>query len=222
MLPTALAVMARYPTIGVVKTRLATAISAERASALYRAFLLDLEARFHTGPRTLVWAFFPAESDFASLVKPGAHCLPQRGENLGQRMRNCFAALLHGGFEQVLMIGVDVPHVRNEWLDEAEDALARNDIVLGPTADGGYYLVAMHEPHDVFTGVPMSTGETATQTIRKAEAAGLRVHLLPRSFDIDERHDLARLRALLKQSDTALRLPHTAALLQGWGQESDN
>ena len=213
---TALVIMARYPAIGEVKTRLARAIGAERACALYRAFLGDLQARFGEQRRALVWAFHPPESDFAAVVAAGARCLPQRGGTLGERMHNGFRYLCGDGFGRVLMIGADVPHVRDEWLDEAEEHLERADVVLGPTADGGYYLIAMRAPHDVFTGIETSTPHVLTDTRRKAAESGLRVHLLPTSFDVDDEPDLLRLRALLADGGEALRIPATAALLKEW------
>lgn len=209
----ALVVMARYPQIGEGKTRLARDIGAERACRLYRAFLQDIEARFAGGPRTLVWAFHPPEADFAALTTHGSRCMPQRGQDLGERMWRCFQALCHEGFERVIMIGADVPHVRDDWLDEAETELGGTDVVLGPTDDGGYYLIALRAPHDLFTGVAMSTDRVLAETLRKAAAQGLRVHLLPRSFDIDEGNDLVQLRALLADDGCRVRLPHTAAVL---------
>lgn len=209
----ALVVMARYPRLGEVKTRLARTIGAERAYRLYRAFLQDIDGRFAAGRRMLVWAVHPPNADFAALTGSAARCLPQAGDDLGQRMRNCFQTLCREGFERVIMIGADVPHIRDEWLDEAETQLERADIVLGPSDDGGYYLIAMCAPHDVFTGIAMSTDQVLADTQRNAEGRGLRVHLLPRSFDIDQARDLVQLRALLERDDRGARLPHTAAVL---------
>ncbi|MBI1816301.1 MAG: TIGR04282 family arsenosugar biosynthesis glycosyltransferase [Deltaproteobacteria bacterium] len=217
MLPSCLAVMARYPEVGTVKTRLAGAIGAERACALYRAFLRDLDARFAPQPgRELVWLFHPPERDFAAIVSAGSRCVAQTGRDLGERMHAGFVRLLGEGFAKVLMIGADVPHIRDEWLDDAERALDHADVVLGPTADGGYYLIAMREPHDVFSGIAMSTSEVLAQTQAKAAAAGLRVHLLPPSFDIDEEADVVQLRELLAHSAWAARLRATAAELRNW------
>jgi hypothetical protein len=142
-----------------------------------------------------------------------SRCLPQRGHDLAARMWDCFQVLCGEGCERVLMIGADVPHVKDEWLDEAEDALRTCDLVLGPTDDGGYYLVAMHEPHDVFTGVAMGTSRVLAETLRRAAAGGLRVHLLPRFFDIDELGDVLRLRALLTDERCGLKLPRTMKIL---------
>ena len=213
----ALAIMARYPTAGAVKTRLARAIGAERACTLYRAFLHDLEERFTGGRRAVIWAFHPPDSDFAACVKAGARCVPQTGNNLGERMYNCFRRLCTDGFEKVIVIGTDVPHLRDQWLDEAEAVLDDADVVLGPTDDGGYYLVAMRQPHDIFSGIAISTGRVLADTLVKADAAGLSVHLLARTFDIDEADDLSRLHALLENDRVQPPLPHTAALLKEWG-----
>ncbi|HUI28214.1 MAG TPA: TIGR04282 family arsenosugar biosynthesis glycosyltransferase [Candidatus Kryptonia bacterium] len=210
----ALVIMARYPAVGRVKTRLARSIGVERALALYRAFLRDLDVRFTRAPRPLVWAFHPPELDFAAVVTPGTRCVPQIGRDLGERMHNCFR-LLCGEFERVLMIGVDAPHLRDEWLDEAERALANVDVVLGPSNDGGYYLIAMRQPHDVFSGVAMSTPEVLIDTQRAAARHGLRVHLLPPTFDVDTVDDLERLQRLLT-TDVAAQLPATATLLRSW------
>lgn len=206
--------MARYPEVGAVKTRLAAACGAERATALYRAFLADLDARFGRGPRRLLWAYHPPGSAFPSVVRPGAQCIAQEGADLGARMHACFRHLLGAGFRSVVMIGADVPHVRDAWIDEAEGRLEEVDVVLGPSADGGYYLVAMRAPHDVFTGIVMSTPHVLAQTRAKIAAAGLRVHLLPSSFDIDEAGDLDRLRVELADAELARRLPATRDWLQ--------
>ncbi len=207
----ALVVMARSPRIGEVKTRLARDVGAAPAYRLYRAFLHDIDARFAGGRRTLVWAFHPPDVDFATQTGTAARCLPQRGEHLGERMWNVFKTLCEQGFDRVIMIGADVPHVRDEWLDETEIQLGAADVVIGPTDDGGYYLVAMRVPHDIFSGIAMSTEHVLAETLRKAGASGLRVHLLPSSFDIDDGRNLVQLRTLLERGGVCL--PLTAAVL---------
>lgn len=214
---TALAVMARYPVAGEVKTRLARTIGAAAACDLYRAFLQDIQQRFSGGGRTLVWAYHPPERDFASLFPAGTRCIPQLGSDLSARMHHCFCTLAAEGFSHVIMIGADVPHVRDEWLDAAEAALAHADIALGPSDDGGYYLIAMAAPHDVFTGIQMSTDRVLKDTLGRAAALGLRVELLPPTFDVDEPQDLERLRGVLAEQE-AEPLPHTQAVLERLGQ----
>jgi rSAM/selenodomain-associated transferase 1 len=210
---TALAVMARYPEPGKVKTRLAAEIGVERATALYRAFILDLQARFSAGPRPLVWMYQPGDAPFESLVGAESIRRPQQGANLGERMLRCFATLFDEGFERVIMLGADIPHVEAAHLDEAERCLDDHDVVLGPSADGGYYLVAMRQPHDLFSMVTMGTSRVLDDTLRLVRRAGLRAHLLAPSFDIDIAADLRRLHEMLRHGN-ACGLPRTAALLE--------
>ena len=91
----ALAIMARYPSVGEVKTRLAATIGADRACAFYRAFLRDLEQRFSGHDRTLIWMYHPPGCDFASVVGTGARCLPQVGR--GRLLRNVRGVLQSDG-----------------------------------------------------------------------------------------------------------------------------
>jgi uncharacterized protein len=209
---TMLVVMARYPTVGAVKTRLARTIGAAAACALYRAFLADLDARFGRGRRPLVWAYDPPDADFAPLVRPGAVCVPQEGPDLGARMHNVVRRFCADGTRRVLIIGADAPHLRDAWVDEADEALGDADLVLGPSTDGGYYLIGMRQPHDVFTGVAMGTSGVLAATLVRAAALGLRVHRLPETFDVDEAADLDRLRRAVADSPD-LALPTTLAVL---------
>jgi len=207
-----LVVMARYPTVGAVKTRLARTIGAAAACALYRAFLVDLDARFGRGPRPLVWAYDPPDADFAALVRPGAVCVPQEGPDLGARMHTAVQRFCGDGSRGVLIIGADAPHVRDAWLAEADDALRHADVVLGPSTDGGYYLIGMRQPHDVFSRIDMGTSGVLAATHARATALGLRVHRLPETFDVDEEADLDRLRRDVAGSP-GLALPATARVL---------
>jgi len=210
----ALVVMARHPENGAVKTRLGRVIGAARARLLYRAFLCDIERRFAGGPRTLVWAYHPRQAPFASVVGPQSRCLPQRGADLAERMHNAFRDVLAEGFDRVLMIGADVPHVAGTWLDEAEACLDTSDVILGPSADGGYYLVALRAAYDIFRGAALGTNRALAGTMDEANRRGLSVHLLPASFDIDEAQDLDRLAHLLDHEGYDAILPATAAVMR--------
>jgi glycosyltransferase A (GT-A) superfamily protein (DUF2064 family) len=94
---------------------------------------------------------------------------------------------------------------------QAQEELAKADVVLGPADDGGYYLIAMRRPYDVFTGIPMSTSVVARMTIDVAQRQGLKVHTLENLFDIDELSDLLRLSQLLETNSSLA--PATAAYL---------
>jgi glycosyltransferase A (GT-A) superfamily protein (DUF2064 family) len=98
-----------------------------------------------------------------------------------------------------------------EWIDEAFSSLRHVDAVFAPAEDGGYNLVALKQAHDLFSSIAMSTPGVLEATLERARELGLRVHLLPRSFDIDEMEDLERLRGHL--TDDADSLPHTRRIL---------
>src|SRR5690606_34893171 len=92
-------------------------------------------------------------------------------------------------------------------------ALDAADLVLGPAADGGYYLIAARGPLDVFAGIEWSTSSVLAATNARARARGLRVALVERDFDVDTPEDLAELRALLAREDAARAMPATARVL---------
>ncbi|GHO87850.1 TIGR04282 family arsenosugar biosynthesis glycosyltransferase [Dictyobacter formicarum] len=218
MFDTALTIMARYPELGKGKTRLAQGLGAEMTLELYRAFLLDLALRFTDWKYDLIWAYTPIGNDFAEfmrslIAKPDApvQALPQEGPDLGARLYNVFLTTARAHFSRTILIGSDSPQVSREIIGQAQQALESADVVLGPAEDGGYYLIAMREPHDVFSGIPMSTDIVLGMTIEKACQQGLKVQLLETLFDIDTRSDLQRLADLL-QADATLA-PATAVCL---------
>ena len=207
-----LIVMAKYPVPGRVKTRLARALGPKAASDLFRAFILDLADRLRALPYDVTWAYWPPAAPFDALV-PGARCHPQRGRDLGARMVVALAAAFADGGGPVLVVGADAPHVPAASLAEAARSLrAGKELVLGPAADGGYYLIGLRRPMpSLFTEVPWGTGDVLAATRTRARALGLRTHLLPPSFDVDEVEDLRRLRAVIARGEADL--PRTAAIL---------
>lgn len=219
MADTALVIVARYPQVGATKTRLARTLGNEETPQLYRAFLADLAQRFADWPAfDLHWAYTPAEVDYTEFMAElaPAHVrhmsfFPQRGEGLGERLHNAFRWTYEHGYERTVLIGSDSPHIGREPIAEARRALDRADVVLGPAEDGGYYLMAMQRPHDVFRGIPMSTSAVLRMTTELAHRQGLEVNTVETLFDIDELPDLARLAQLLR-ADAALA-PATAAYL---------
>ena len=218
MYDTALVIVARYPEVGKTKTRLACALGHEEATRLYQAFLTDLAQRFAGGGCHLHWTYTPPEADFATFVASltpsharAVHCFPQEGKDLGSRLHAAFQWTHKRDFQRTILIGSDSPHISMATIDRARGALDGADVVLGPAEDGGYYLIAMRRPYDVFTGIPMSTGTVLRMTIELAEDQGLTVRLLEPLLDVDELPDLLRLAQLL-EADCSLA-PATAAHL---------
>ncbi|HEV2662564.1 MAG TPA: TIGR04282 family arsenosugar biosynthesis glycosyltransferase [Ktedonobacteraceae bacterium] len=207
---TALIIMARYPEAGKTKTRLARTLGDEAVAGLYRAFLTDLARRF-AGPRyALYWAYTPAEVDYQSFVQTLApeqaqymHSFPQQGSDFGTRLHAAFQWTHQRGYRRTILIGSDSPQIGSALIAQAESALDDADVVLGPAEDGGYYLIAMRQPHDVFSGIPMSTNVVARMTLEAAARQHLSTRLLDSLFDIDELPDLLRLAHLL-DADSAL------------------
>lgn len=215
---TALVVMARYPQAGKTKTRLARTIGNDAVLGLYRAFLGDLGQHLAGQSWDFYWAYTPAEIDYQTFVTEliptqaqHMHCFAQEGLDFGARLHNAFKWTYEQGFKRTVLIGSDSPHISPQCIARARAGLDDADVVLGPCEDGGYYLIAMREPHDVFSGIPMSTEVVKQMTVEAAERQGLRVSLLESLFDVDELPDLQRLAHLLSV-DSSLA-PLTAAYL---------
>jgi hypothetical protein len=215
--PVGLAIMAKAPRVGAVKTRLCPPLRPPEAAELARCFLLDAVDRVAAvaGVRPVV-AYAPVEArgDFERIA-PGFALIAQRGEDLGARQARLVSEVLDLGHEAVLVIGTDSPTLPRECLDEAVSLImAPNvDLVLGPTDDGGYYLIGLRTPCPaLFDGIPWSTSAVLSRTLDRAQRLGLRVACLPAWFDVDTKADLERLAAELAGSPG--RLPrHTREFL---------
>ncbi len=207
---TALVVMARYPEVGATKTRLARMIGVEGTVHLYRAFLTDLARKFAGQAYDLHWAYTPHGVDYSAFMATLAPSLaqymrffPQEGPELGARLHHAFRWTYERGYQRTIVISSDSPHIGRDSVVRAGEALNEADVVLGPADDGGYYLIAMRRPHDVFRGIPMSTSQVMQMTVALAQRQGLSVCTLETLFDVDEWPDLVRLARLLR-ADSSL------------------
>ena len=216
----AVIVMARVPRLGEGKTRLRSVLSDEACARLQEAFLRDalevvLEA--HLGPVYL--AYTPAadaawiEDEFGGCTIP----FPQHGESLGRRM---LAALHHVGarsYAPLFMIGTDTPLLQARHLQTALRTLFHDDLCLGPSSDGGYYLLACRTVMPwLLEGVPWGTDRVLDTTLRLAAESGLHYSLLETLYDIDTPENLVQLREDLAQlaDDPSFRMPrHTLEAL---------
>ena len=214
--PPAVAVMAKVPGEVPVKSRLHAALTPERATALYRCFLLDrLDALAAVAGVCPVVAFTPAHAraEMAALAPPRVPLLAQEGDDLSARLSHVFERLFDGGHAAVIALDSDSPTLPMAYVTQAADALtlAKADVVIGPTDDGGYYLIGVGRRQPaLFDGIPWSTSATRAATEARARDLGLSVLLLPRWFDVDTPEDLQRLRADLAGHATA---PRTAGFL---------
>jgi hypothetical protein len=179
--------------------------------------LLDTLALMRQLPHTRpVIAYLPAaERDYFARLAPDFDLLLQEGADLGARLDNALTHYLNLGYQRVAIMNSDGPTLPLSCLLAAFDTLAReSDVALGPSDDGGYYLIGLKRPAPrLLREVPMSTPTVAADTLALAAAAGLRVGLLPAWYDVDDAASLARLMAELAATppETA---PNTRAFLQ--------
>jgi hypothetical protein len=211
------AIVAKAPRAGEVKTRLCPPLAPDEAAALHHAFLgdtVELVAGMSGARGALVFTPAVDEGYFSGLA-PAFVRVAQQGRDLGARLHHAFGALFATGAPAVVAIGADAPTLPAMFI---ADALARltdrhADVVLGPTDDGGYYLVGMTRVHPaLFDAIPWSTPAVLDTTLARADEVGLDVSLLPSWFDVDLPADLGRLESSL--GDSSVSAPRTRAMLR--------
>jgi rSAM/selenodomain-associated transferase 1 len=214
----ALAIFAKAPVAGQVKTRLCPPLTAEQAAKLYECFLLDTVARACslTGVRVFL-AITPVGTEpFRALLSFPVNYLPQRGATLGEREANVFADLLQQGFSRIVIIGSDIPTLPPAHLHAALACLEEpgNDVVIGPSDDGGYYLIGARAPHPtLFQDIAWSTPTVCAETLARARRAGLHVARVPSWHDVDNADDLRKLVLELNAAEPEPIAPYTQAYL---------
>jgi rSAM/selenodomain-associated transferase 1 len=194
-------IMAKRPEVGRTKTRLCPPLSPSGAAELYEALLNDTIALVSSlqGIRLAVAVTPPAAIiGWQPGVPEDALLLPVAGADIGVCLSQATGRLFAEGFARVLALNSDGPTLPAAHLERARSLLERSDVVLGPSEDGGYYLVGLRRPSpDLFRDIAWSTARVMPQTLDRAVALGLSVALLPSWYDIDTGADLERLRAEL-------------------------
>ncbi len=196
----ALAIMTKAPRAGEVKTRLTPPLTAEEAAALNICFLRDTARAIlgAGGSARGIACYTPADAEaiYEEIFPPDFQLLAQRGNGLTERLIFAVTDFLAAGFSSVCLIGSDSPIVPSSAYEEAVRILSLpNDcLVLGPSDDGGYYLIGLKKLHRLmFEDINWSTGSVFAETMLKARGLELPVHLLPRSYDVDDKIALGRL-----------------------------
>ena len=204
----------RLPLPGRTKTRLLPLLTGAQCARLHTAFLRDLAAVYAAVDADLFIAYSPeGEPDMLGEIFPrAAGFFPQQGWDLGERMHRALCRVLALGYRACLLTGSYLPLLTPGHLERAFQALEGADAVLGPTPDGGYYLVGLRRPSPaLFTGQRYGHGTVYENTLSAARAAALRVAAAPVCSDVDTPEDLAALCARLAGAQG-----HTARLLAGW------
>lgn len=201
----ALAVMAKAPRPGKVKTRLAPPLTLEQSAALNICFLRDTTANIaevaRDGHAAGIICYTPVgdEEAFDGLLPDGFALIAQRGDGFGERLHSAATDLLACGFGSVCLIDSDSPTLPQEALVTAVDALMQpgDRIVLGGSDDGGYYLIGLKAAHpEPFERITWSTASVFAETCERAAEAGLQLVELPVWYDVD---DGATLRVLASE-----------------------
>lgn len=212
-----LALFAKRPGPGRVKSRLSPALPPDLACDLYRAMLrdaLEAVAQAEADERVIYWA---DETDGDLGLPTGTfQSRVQSGPDLGARLEQAFGELLLKPEDRAIIIGADCPDVGAEALRTAFAALESHDLVLGPTRDGGYYLVCLRrQAPALFRDIPWSTERVWEQTLERARATGLTYAALTKLEDLDTPEDLVRWIGRAAASRTSGL--HTQEALRGIG-----
>lgn len=206
---TALVIYTKYPDPGKVKTRLAKDIGDKLAASVHQAILSDLVSVHSNQSYDLLLCISPPEDEtrFATLF-PSTTIIHQSGGDLGRRLWNTTRQLL-GQYDNVVIIGSDCPMIAPEDIKESAELLGNADVVLGPADDGGYYLVALKQAHDIFEGIEWSTPQVLVQTMQRIAEKKLCSTKIDIRYDVDTLSDLERLR-----KDITEAMPRTFSLLE--------
>lgn len=192
----AVIVFARYPENGKVKTRLGKTLGNDFAARLYELMAGHIFKVCHSLPKEEydIHLFYENKDKSSSFEKwaPSDFAFTlQTGNDLGERMRNAFQILFNKRYKKVIIIGTDCPQINVNLIVKAFDELSQNDLVIGPSNDGGYYLLGMNDFHSfLFDDIRWSSDEVFRKTERKAVEKGLRLSVMPELIDIDTEDDL--------------------------------
>jgi rSAM/selenodomain-associated transferase 1 len=210
-------VVAKAPRVGSAKTRLCPPLTPEQAAQLYRGFLLDsleLAARVRYATVRVICPDSGMAEELAAIIPPGCDLVAQAEPGLGAALEECFRSGLADGHEAVAVIASDNPTLPSDLIEQAFDRLAQHDVVLGPTEDGGYYLVAARAVHpSLFRDMAWSNETVLEETLRRCETAGLRADQVRRWYDVDTPEALAELARRLESLPRDCAVHTRAALL---------
>lgn len=191
-----------------VKTRLAEKIGANAASQIYYEFLEFLlrQHRATANRRTVVFSPGGRLSEFSRLCGRDWELSPQSSGDLGNRMKTFFQhAFEQNRSSKVIVIGSDCPLLDQSRILHAAECLDRNPVVIGPSPDGGYYLIGMNKPYlEIFENVAWSTPQVLPQTLGILDREQIGYDLLPEMYDVDDYYDLEMLMSELQAQAESL------------------
>ena len=212
-----LVVMAKAPRPGAVKTRLVPSLSPAAVTAFYGCLLDDTLALARSLGDVEVAIMCPDSdvNELAQLTGNEASVVAQNGAGLAAGLTSVFAHFAEGHQRRTIAFNSDSPHLPRSVLEEAFETLAAFDVVVGPTHDGGYYLVGAKASHPtLFEGDGMGTSNALERLLSRVRTLELSVGFADAFYDIDVADDLTRLAAELRLDPA--RAPRTAQWLKDW------
>lgn len=212
----ALILFAMIPVAGKTKVRLMPFLSAEECVSLYGCFARDVYEKARAVDADVYVFFTPRDKDgiLKTLLGADALLLPQHGEDLGQKMKNAIGAVLRLGYDKVVLMGMDIPHIHTETIQNAFDNLEQKDIVIHPALDGGYYLIGMKQEYESIWNIRRyGTNTVMYDTLQHMKAENLSISVGQMYYDIDRKEDLRQLWSDI-QRGAVCNCPETTAYLE--------
>ena len=194
----AIIVFVKYPEPGKVKTRLAAKIGNALAADIYSYFVQEtffVMKQVKTAEKFVAFSPQEREKDFFQFFKSEGTWFPQlKSQSLGDRIHHAMNYVLQQGYRRVVAIGTDSPSLPAEYVAQALEELKKHDTVVGPSEDGGYYLIgARKAPKELFQQIDWSTDKVFEQTIARTKEYDLSVQILPAWYDVDDIETLVKL-----------------------------
>jgi rSAM/selenodomain-associated transferase 1 len=214
-----LVIMAKAPKPGMVKTRLTESLPSPAVTALYRCLLEDTLALAKSLTRVEVAVMCPEsdQDELAHLVGNTVRVVAQKGEGLAAGLTSVFRHFTAAGRQHVIAFNSDSPHLASSVLNSAFEILATHDVVVGPTHDGGYYLVGAKAAYpSLFEGDGMGTGSALDRLLTRTKVLELSTRLTEPFYDIDVANDLILLARELRLAPA--KAPRTAGWFGEWQQ----
>lgn len=212
------------PSAGKSKSRLMPFLSAGECLTLSACFTKDVYEKARASGADVYVFFAPRDKRdiFKACLGVDAVLLPQHGDNLGQKMRNAIGAVLRMGYDKVVLMGTDIPHIHTETIANAFDNLENRDIVIHPAWDGGYYLIGMKREYESIWNIRRyGTNTVIYDTLQHMKAENLSISMGQMYYDIDRKEDLKQLWHDIRQG-AVCNCPETMAYLETISQKLES
>lgn len=211
-----LIIFTRIPEPNKTKTRMMPYLTPDECALLHKSILMDISENLIPIMYDIV-VFYCGGADvriLKDIFGENVVYKEQRGDDIGVRMRNAIAETIESGYKKVVLVGADIPEIRNEVVENAFTKLDTCDVVIGGTCDGGYYLIGMKQVIDsAFGGVAYGNSIVYEDTIKNIEANAYSIGQVKKAIDLDERGDLVKFYTDTIVNDESTKCPYTIAFI---------